>query len=437
MIKKNFFKEKLIFLFIVFLLSRLLTYFYFGIKSDNPLGTMHLPSLDFLYKDLFNTIKYWHFSQHLHILLFGLVIKLSKGSEFFFSIFWFLYSYSLTLGILYYVNQICIEHGISKKIRFFIIIFFIINPNIIFYESYSRPFYSHTLCFLFTQLTYFFLVLFKKKSFKTEILIYVNLLFLSLTWSLFHPFFLILIYIIITIFKKKLDLKILSYFILIFIVCIIPSIKNKIVFNFFMNASNLGVNLSTTLPDHKKECFINILEEQRNIFVNKKIYLHPILRNDGVNWNSNHIGDILGSKLCLDWFFKNIFKDPSIYFKSRLNNLASSHSKFAFEFEVGSPDKLRNILSFSYNLKLAKQIFIFIYMFILYFFLIYEFISKRTTINYRRSLFLIFICYAWLLILSCLLNGYEQERMLYTAIVLHLFFWLNIFKKFLKFSNLL
>jgi hypothetical protein len=59
-----------------------------------------------------------------------------------------------------------------------------------------------------------------------------------------------------------------------------------------MNASNLGVNLSTTLPDHKKECFINILEEQRNFFNNKQIYLHPILIDDGVNWNSNHIGDI-------------------------------------------------------------------------------------------------------------------------------------------------
>lgn len=437
--KKNFF-----FFIATFLISRVLTYYYFGFKSDYPLGTLHLPNEDLLFNDLLNTIKYWHFSQYFFILFFGFILKISNGNIFFANGIWIFYSLILSLGIIYYGVRIGVEFKLSKKQLFFLTFFLIINPNIIFYENYSSPVYIHTTCFLFCQLTFFFIKLFKeKKYFYREILIYINLLILSLTWSLFHPVLIILIFILIQYFKKKIDLNIFIFFLLIFLISMLPSIKNKFVFNFFGNASNLGSNLSTTLPDHANQCNGLILEKERWLYNSSNDYnLHPILKSNlqnGIEWNANHIGNISGSKKCLEWSLKKIMNEPITYFKSRLYSFISSHSKFAFEFVVGSPKKLILLLDFSNNkkIKLLKQILIFIYMSVIYSFFFYFIFLKKNIFNYKKSLFLIFFTYSWILIIGHLLNGYEQERMLYTGFFVHLVFWLSIIKSRLNFTKII
>jgi hypothetical protein len=428
-------KKNLIIFVTIFLISRILTYYYFGFKSDYPLGTLHLPSEDLLFNDLLNTIKYWHFSQYFFIIFFGLILKIFNGNIFFVNGVWIFYSFLLSVGIIYYGIKIGIEFQLSKKQIFLLTIFLIINPNIIFYENYSSPVYIHTTCFLFSQLTFFFFKFYKKKNnFYTEISIYINLLILSLTWSLFHPFLILLIFFFIQYFKKKFDFNISIIFLIIFSLSILPSIKNKFVFNFFGNASNLGSNLSTTLPGHANECNGLILEKERWLFnISNDPNLHIILKSNlqnGIEWNANHIGNITGSKKCFEWSFKKIVNEPEVYFKSRLYSFIASHSKFAFEFVVGSPKKLIFLLDFSSNkkIKLLKQIIIFIYMSIVYGFFFYFLCFKKNIFNYKKSFFLIFFTYSWLLITSHLLNGYEQERMLYTGLFIHLVFWLNIFK---------
>ncbi len=431
-----FLKKKNLIIFIaIFLISRILTYYYFGFKSDYPLGTLHLPSEDLLFNDLFNVIKYWHFSQYFFIIFFSLILKISNGNIFFANVVWIFYSFLLSIGIIYYGIKIGIEFKLSKRHLFLLTIFLIINPNIIFYENYSSPVYVHTTCFLFSQLTFFFLKFYKKKNnFYTEISIYTNLLILSLTWSLFHPFLMLLIFVFIQYFKKKIDLNIFIIFLLIFSLSILPSVKNKLVFNFFGNASNLGSNLSTTLPGHAYECNRLILEKERWLFNSSNDpHLHLILKSNlqnGVEWNANHIGNIIGSKKCLGWSLKKIINEPEVYFKSRLYSFIASHSKFAFEFVVGSPKKLIFLLDLSSNkkIKLLKQILIFIYMLAIYSYFFNFILFKKNFFNYKKTLFLILFTYSWVLIVGHLLNGYEQERMLYTGLFIHLIFWLSIIK---------
>ena len=67
-------------------------------------------------------------------------------------------------------------------------------------------------------------------------------------------------------------------------------------------------------------------------------------------------------------------------------------------------------------------------MLAIYSYFFYFILFKKNIFNYKKTLFLILFTYSWVLIVGHLLNGYEQERMLYTGLSIHLIFWLSIIK---------
>ena len=428
----------LIFLLIgIYLVSRYFLYDYFQIKADpNVLKPgWHVLELEFLNKDLFNSILHLHSQPPLWNLIIGISSKTVSGDLINTSILLNFFNYLLTIGTIIFTYKILLEFKIKKKLSFFIILILIIfNPNVIFYENITI--YNHILSFLLTNLFWLIIKFFKTKNKIYELFLYLNICTQSLIWAGMHPLILIFFFIVIS-FQKKSFINFGSlYFFLVFLISISPMIKNKIIFNKFSNSTWLGINLASTLNNlDDKMCSYQIIYpdsyEKYKLKYNREIN-HPVARIQSGHAYRNSVSQIILSDICLSKSLKKIKETPLKYLEGRFVAAIVSHTKFAFEHIYMRPQNF-NFNNYFYNegyLKIFKQLLIISYMIFFY----YYFINKCFKQNENRKEFiLIFLTYIFCNIVSHLFNGYEHERFMYQFHILHVILICDIFSKILKF----
>ena len=436
--KINFF---LIYGLLPFLLLKILTIYFLGLGPGVPFGAIHHPEKDLLHYDLLNTLKYWHYSPPLINFILGIILKITDGSLFFVNLIYFLINLSMTFIILLIGYYFCVKFNLSKSKKIILLFFIIFNPDIIFYENYSRPIYSHTIAFLFSMLCYYSFNFFEENRLSDYVKIFVVLCIMTYTWTLFHPILLIAVYFIFYFMFNIKHKKNLIIFLILLSISLFPFLKNKIVFNFFGSGSHLWIQISQTIPEHKENCFQPIkdiiAEERRNYKIDHEKWgkIHPSLKDPPLDYdkaflhlNLNNLAYLKNSNICKEWFLNKIFNDPLLYPEKRLMSFLSSHSRFAFEFVVGAPDFLKEIFSYkdNENIKLFKQLILITYMLIVYLFFFYSilFIKNKVLKNF---LITIMTVYFYLVLIGHLFNGYEQERMMYGGIFIHFLFYLLIF----------
>ena len=450
-IKKNSnLNSYFIYILLIFVISRLFLSFILGIDMNDLNFGYKLLDYPNLQNSFLNSIIYLHSQTPGWNLLNAISFKIFTGNlTIIYLTFNILFSI-LTFFIIYYSILICREFDLNLKSEIIIISFLLLNPTIIFYENLFD--YNQVITFLFTQMSYFIIKFFKSNEKKFEILTYVNLLLLSYFWALFQPALILLIFIIFRFFDRE-YFKNISVIFIIISFSLIPSIKNKIVFDVFTSSSKSGVDFSTIFPDWLDNCVSSeINNDQEFITYNnienyfpyyEKIYLDEIkqISNELIVGNSskhNNVAYFILGKKCQAHAISKIFDNPSYYVSDRFKTFLASHGKFGFDFMSAEPknwNKYYGIFKQSYKIseiKLAKQLIIFILCMLIYFILLkFVFFTKKNK-SLRKALFIIGLIYFYLLAICTLGAGTEQERYLYTGFVINILFMIIILKKILK-----
>ena len=429
---------------LIFILSRYILYFHLDIKPANTLSIYwQLFHLDLLEKDLFRTLIYSHSQPFLWNLIVGIFLKLNAGNEsntvtsllflnYFFSILILIYAWNILDNFRFtYINKlICVS-------------LLCLYPGVFFYENLI--FYSQLTCFLIFQLFYLFIRYIKSYNIIFETLIYINLLIMGFIWTAFHPLVIIIAFFFINFLKRKIPNKKSFYiFLTILLISTIPFLKNKILFGisssgwtgfylcqtivFKANIPECAHNVSSATHDHQEEYFIKYKK-------NKEDLNHPNL-NKGPMSKRHHLGFIIVSDNLLKKTKEFIIKNPEKYIAQRMQAILASHGKFSFDYGI-KPQNWREVFSFfqkieiNQNLKLIRQIIVFIIMGVIYLNLILFLFKKKSLIEKKSIIFLMLI-YLYFYFLSIATNGHEHERIMYTFIIVNFLSISLMIKKCLK-----
>ena len=442
----------ILFTIIFFLFSRFFIYYFLQIQPSWPSG--QIIDHNFLRENLLDSLINLHFQPFLWNLIFGIMFKIFDPN------FVFMLSYLvnifISLLIAYYLIKILESLKLSNKIIFFTVLFFLFNPNTIFYEQYA-PHYAHFSLLMMTQLLYFFIKFNETKNFKYEVLSYVNLLVMSYIWVLFSFLTIIFIFISCRFIKRDFNKKNFLFFFIFIILSLIPYIKNKVIFNIFSAGSWTGIQLALatyptnecTLHHYQSIAGINFKETKdfsiydSDVLYNKKvvdqeielyskIFNRSIKAESAISYQAmnNNVGLIYRSKKCLQISLSEIINNPQRYINRIKNFFLSSHSKFAFEHDI-RPINWK--LNFIENEKLKpykkiKQFILLIYMVIFYLMLLHSIFKKNGLISPNVAFFILSFN-TYIVGVSHFMAGYEAERMMYTMFVGHVLFISIIIKK--------
>ena len=443
-------KEKnLNFFFIIsalFLISRAIIY-YLGIYPDHIILSSMWQVLDLklLEHNFISSIYYLHYQPPLWNIIVGLIVKIFGPDYLIISKVIYFFNLIISLISIFILFKLILILKINQLQTYAVYFFYILfSLSYIFYENYLHYTHLTTLFFLLFIYNYFQFV--KAFSLKYEFNIYIVATFLVYTWSAFsHPLFIFLIFF--TIILMKFNYKLLRstlVFLLFLIISILPSIKNKVELNFFGNSSWVGLQIIQVLKRWdvlNGTCDMNF----NNIHKYEKLYLennkidkeHPALTGEFSRWNN--VGMIFKTKKCLKKGLDLIIKDPYNYFSIVKYNFISTHGHFAFDHghkPVGWEDHF-NLLDKLKENKVLNQIkvrsiqlyYIIIYLFFLM--LLVKslfFIHKLNVLNNSKVMSSIFLIYAWMIILTHMFAGFEQERMRHIGHFMHILFFCILLK---------
>ena len=443
----NFNYKDYLIIFFSFILVRFIIFFYFEI-SPIPSISHFWQYIDeyYLYKDLFNSLIYLHFQPFGFNLLLGLFLKIANGKIPAMVNLILSFNIFLTFLIIIYSTKILEQFYIKKRFTYLIIIFFIVlNPTFVFWENYIM--YAHLTCYLYFQIFYFLLKFYKNYSIKYEIYIYLSLLTLTFIHSLYHPLIILLFFIIFQ-FLNKFTRNIKSYliFFLFFFLSITPLLKNKIIFGIFANSSSLGPNWFITIHSmdlQRDKCLFEISKEDNvNYFKefdkDPKYFTHTVLNGSGAIAQLNNPGMIYKSKLCFKETIKEIKNNFFLWFKTRIYYFLMSHGKFSIDYSYDSVINWKKNFSFleiiqnNIYAKRIRQFVLISLVFSMYLFFIKKiFFTGENLIN-RKVFFTIFTLYSYMLFMGHFFNSWEQERFMYSGMVLYLIYIRFLLKYFFK-----
>ena len=396
-IKKNlFFSRYLIYILLIFIVSRLFLSFFLGIEMNDLNYGYKLLDYPNLENNFLNSIIYLHSQTPGWNLLNVISFKIFSGNLTTIYLFFNILFSLLTFFIIYYAILICREFDLNFNGEIIIILFLLFNPTIIFYENLFD--YNQVITFLFTQMSYFIIKFFKSNEKKFEIFTYINLVLLSYFWALFQPILILLIFVLFRYFDREYFKNLLVIF-MILLFSLIPSIKNKIVFDVFTSSSKSGVDFSTIFPDWLDNCVSSEINKDQNFITHdniekyfpyyEKIYLNEIkqISNElivGKSSKHNNVAYFILGKKCQEHAISKIFDNPNYYVSDRFKTFLASHGKFGFDFLSAEPknwDKYYGKIKKSYKiseLKLTKQFIIFILCMFIYFILFrFVFFTKK------------------------------------------------------------
>jgi len=441
-------KNKIFFFYtLCLIISRIIINFseinIFGISYG-----FHLLDKNLLHHDLAQSLYFLHSQPIGWNLFIGILTKVFNGNDLLLNHFIEIYHFFLTLLILKISILTSEEIFNNNKIKHFISLFVILNPSILFWEKIFS--YQHTICALIFVISYLIIKSFKTQNNKYEMLLYFYLFVLSLIWSAFQPVIILLIFILFRFCKMKITKKGFIYFFLIFCLSVLPFIKNKIIFNSFTIGSWTGHQLSTTFLDWKETCDlpkpeqINSEEGKKDLKMYEKTYnrkfSHPSLVGETSRYN--FVGIIYISQKCLKVTIERIINNPKEYLTGRGLAFLASHGKFAFDFMYPKPNgwnkyyKQLDELYSNPKYKLIRQAIIFTYMLIVYLFFFRLIFFSKENVELKKSYLVIFMIYLYLLVVGHLAAGHEQARMLYSGVIIHVLFYINVIKIYkMKFTS--
>lgn len=431
--KNSFFLYEITIIFFVFLISRLITIFYLELDISNISYGYHLLNIELLKKDLLKSLLYLHSQPYLWNLFNGLIVKIFDGKIYYISKFFLYYHFLLTIVSIFIIRKITLFFSLNVTKRIVIIIFVILNPAVIFYENIFS--YAHTTFCIFTILTYCILQYFKNYNLKYELYIYLLFYLLGSIWLLFQPILLLLISFVIFRFYSKFNKIAFYVFAFFFLLSIAPIIKNKIIFDTFINSSKSGQDFGTVFYDWQDYCGHPIVDQQKNIdeyeLKYKKIFNHGSLIGESAQFNN--LGMIVFGKRCFNITINRILNNPNLYFTGRLKSFLASHGKFSFDYIHPIPKgwkEFYSLFSNAYenkNIKLARQVIVFGFMMYLYFVVIMCIISTKEK-YLKNGIFYFSLIYFYLLFIATMAAGTEQERSLYTGFVINVIFLILLLK---------
>jgi hypothetical protein len=374
----------------------------------------HLP-VTMLRDGLFDALMNLHSQPPLWNFLLGLVAKVCDAQEpCMIQLIW------RSHVVLSIATAMCIFAALRllqqpRWLGYVLSISYILSPAVFYYENFllyahftSAVFALSCLCALLHLLTG------RSRYF---LLFCLCLAVLSLTWTLFHPIYILLVGGLLLA-KGGVTLLRSGILALTLVVSLLPSVKNQMVFGIFSSGSWLGLNVSQVAPQPVAGCTFKTFAETPDFL-------------------GNHIGETLNdprmiaySKSCLDRSLKIITADPLGYVIGGVLRSATSLSLWPNEYlfpplnwerfpripdtkRVLTPDnKIIIDPSLSRALTLALNLFALIALVEL---------ARKSTDAAHRAFFQVTLMSVVLFLGGAhAVNGPEQERMRYT---LHPLFW--------------
>ena len=432
--------KKISFLIIlIFITTRVFTYFVLQIRLSDISYGYHLLDKDLLNNHFFSSLLYLHSQPYLWNFFNGIVVNIFDGHESSIELFFTFYHQLLSLISLFIFYLILKEYKIKLKTSFFVILFFCINPTIIFFENIFS--YAHTTFFIFNILI-LLIIKFINSNMKNsyELGIYFCFFLLGNIWLLFQPHILIPLAFVIIRFFKKSNFKVLLYSLIFTFVSLSPILKNKLVFGEYILASKGGHDFSVIFYDWEDYCGhpVKDIKKFEKIYFEKyqKEISHPSIVGEKSNFNN--VGMIPYAQNCKNITFERLVDEPLTYLESRVYAFLAAHGKFGFDYVYPVPNGWNRYYSSvnqfyeNKNIKLLRQIIIFIFKMFIYFTILKFILSKKIIKENRFHTFLAALVYIYLLLMAVFIAGTEQERILYTGFIINLFFIICFLKNRLK-----
>ncbi len=242
------FKNKVFYLFVIFVFSRIFYYEFFDIKFDIWTVDVYWQFIpqELLKNNFIESIIYNHWQAPFLNLLLGLLMKVTDQYFLILHLSYLFFGFCSFLLIYF----ICKNFDFSERGSFLISLTLMILPTTILYENH---FYKEYLTFFFLLWVFYSSLNIYKNPFSIKYLLYLSfsLSFLCLTRETFHIFW---AYILIFIIQKKLTLKKTIFLFFIFSIFTVPFyLKNLIIFDkFAINTTSIYEHLNQKI-DYVKE----------------------------------------------------------------------------------------------------------------------------------------------------------------------------------------
>jgi len=444
-----FFTILLTYLFSRFLILKL------GIFPNSEIlpSMWQIMDLSLLENNFLSSLYYLHYQPPIWNFLIGIIVKIYGPDYLIISKVIYIFNIFISTISIYIFYKLSLFLEFNKRTILVASLFYIIfSLSYIFYENYLH--YTHLTTLFFLLLIFNYYKFSRNFEYRFEIYIYTIATLLVYTWSAFsHPFFILLIFLTIILNKYKIKiLRSLITFLFFFIIAILPSIKNKIELNLFANSSWIGLQVIQVLKRWDVEnglCNMNFtrINQYENDYINKYNFSnnHPSLTGDLSKWNN--VGMIYKTQKCLKIGLNLIFDDPINYFSIVKFNFISTHGHFAFDHGF-KPIKWNYYFDFFDDLKKNKVMNIIkvrvvqLYYVLVYLFFFLLLIRSLFKINQPNSLSnskvasSIFLIYLWMIILTHMFAGFEQERMRHIGHFMHVLFFSFLIKNKFNFFKL-
>lgn len=303
----------------------------------------------------------------------------------------------------------------SRRMAWLLPLAYVLSPAVFYYENFIL--YAHFTAALFALSCLCVLMLLKTRRTLYFLLFCAFLAVLSLTWTLFHPIYILLVGGLV-LYKAGAGPLRAAILALTLAVSLLPSVKNKAVFGIFSSGSWLGLNVSQVAPERIEGCSFKTFAETHGLI-------------------GQHVGSALNdprmitySKSCLKKSLEVISASPLRYAAGVVVRASTSLSLWPNEYLFPPlnwdrfpklPDTNRVLTgdnkividpSLSRFLTLALNLFALIALVEL---------ARRDQDPARRAFFQVMLLSVVLFLgVAHAVNGPEQERMRYT---LHPLFW--------------
>ncbi len=451
-------KKIIIFIFLLFTISRLLIYFLFHFEFLYYVdGYIQYLDIDILSKDLFQSIFYLHSQPPLFNFFIGLVEKLSPiYASTVFQILFILIGFITNLLLFKLLREI----GINSYLCLILTIFYMLSPATLLYEN--TFFYTHIIIFFLISACYYLILFTKKVMFRYALFHFLFLSLCVLTTSFFHLiwFFFLFGFLILTnrnnwriIFKGAVlpSILVLSLF-----------IKNSFVFNSFSSSTWFGMNLSritvNELPIYEREKLIHnglISEISRfepfpvadSLYKIKNLKFDEDSRIKALNEKTKKSGHTNYNNLIYLKVSKLAFAD-ALYVIINYPEVYISGIKKAFSLYFDSPTKFNLLEQNTYKIKKYNRLFdAFIYgassftnlgylsiifiplMLSLGIFLIF---SKIIHTEVKVILFFLIFNIIYVMLIGNLFELGENNRFRYYTEIYHFIIWAILIQSFIK-----
>lgn len=436
--KNMLFSKEIWIIIIIYLISRFIaSIFHIEFQYNSLYSYWQYLDVETLKHNLLNGVWYNHSQPPLFNIFIGTILKIfGNDSDIAFSLIFKIIG--LSNAILLYI--IIRNLTYSKNISLLISLFYILSPAAIAIET--ELFYTTFITLLLLICFYFILKLESEILWKSVIGIFIPLLFICLTRSMYHLIFLITFSTIIFFNYRK--SKALYKIIITATICILITsswyFKNYYLFDSFSTSSWIGMNLSrnvfhdTKINDSTK---ISSLEPFQKISVYSRFIKKPSLKRfEGLNdidlihelkndsfVNLNHIGYLDVSKKYLEeskvqiknypfYYLKNIITSSILFFSPgttysliRDQTRKLKYYDILYSFNLTQLSKTKNQRRLALLISAIPKLILYIFVF---FWLFKNHIIRKKNIRLINLLSVIIIGYVFSL--SSLLEHYENMR---------------------------